>query len=88
MSREKPTNSTNFEFQSNIMTKYSTEQIGLQALWWDSRARQSALSRDDSARKRRNQKKKTEENFLIDAFQFARQLFLDSGSGPLTAQIE
>ncbi|GFO02607.1 reverse transcriptase [Plakobranchus ocellatus] len=57
------------------------EQTGLQAQWRELKARHSALSRAESAGKRRNQKKKTRENFFKDPFQFARQLFQQKRPG-------
>ena len=50
--------------------------------------RHSALSRAESARKRRSQKKKNQERFYKDPFQFARQLFQQPKSGSLSVQKE
>ncbi|GFO05651.1 reverse transcriptase [Plakobranchus ocellatus] len=60
----------------------------LQALWRDLKARHSALSRAESTRNRRSQKKKTQENFFKDPFQFASQLYQQPRSSTLTAQKE
>ena len=54
---------------------------GLHELWRGLKARHSALSRAESARKRRSQKKKNQERFYKDPFQFARQLFQQPRSG-------
>ncbi|GFO26768.1 reverse transcriptase [Plakobranchus ocellatus] len=62
------------------------EQICLEALWRDLKAKHSALSRAESASKRRNQKKKTRENFFKDPFKFARQLFQQPRAGAFTVQ--
>ncbi|GFO37480.1 polyprotein [Plakobranchus ocellatus] len=47
-----------------------------------------ALSRAESARKKRSQKRKNQERFIRDPFQFARQLFQQSKSGTLTVDRE
>ncbi|GFO34505.1 LOW QUALITY PROTEIN: polyprotein [Plakobranchus ocellatus] len=48
---------------------------GLLVIWRQLKARHSALSRAESARKKRSQKRKNQERFIRDPFQFARQLF-------------
>ncbi|GFO10129.1 polyprotein [Plakobranchus ocellatus] len=52
------------------------------------KARHSALSRAESARKKRSQKWKNQERFIRGAFQFARQLFQQPKSGSLTVNRE
>ncbi|GFN97771.1 reverse transcriptase [Plakobranchus ocellatus] len=64
------------------------ERTGLRALWRDLKAKQSVLSRAESARKRRSQKKRTPEYFFKDPFQIVRHLFQQSRSDTLTAQKE
>ena len=64
------------------------EKNGLQELWRCLKARHSALSRAESTRKRRSPKKKNQERFYKDPFQFARQLFQQPRSGSLSVQKE
>ncbi|GFO47902.1 reverse transcriptase [Plakobranchus ocellatus] len=52
------------------------------------KARHSALSTPESARKKRSQKRKNQERFIRDQFQFARQLFQQPKSGTLTVDRE
>ncbi|GFN82186.1 polyprotein [Plakobranchus ocellatus] len=54
----------------------------------DLKARHSALSRTESARKKRSQKRKNQERFIRDPFQFARQLFQQSKSETFTVDRE
>ena len=62
------------------------EKSGLQELRRGLKARYSALSRAESAWKRQSQKKKNEEGFYKDPFQFARQLFQQPRSLSLSVQ--
>ncbi|GFN84981.1 reverse transcriptase [Plakobranchus ocellatus] len=48
----------------------------------------TTLSRAESARKKRSQKRKNQERFIRDPFQFARQLFQQPKSGTLTVDRE
>ena len=64
------------------------EKNRLQELWRGLKARHSALSRVESARKRRSLKEKNQERFYKDPFQFARQLFHQPRSGSLSVQKE
>ncbi|GFR86103.1 ATP synthase mitochondrial F1 complex assembly factor 1 [Elysia marginata] len=66
----------------------SEEKKGLQEIWQHLKARHSALSRAESARKKRSQKRKNQERFLRDPFQFARKLFQQPKSGTLAASGE
>ncbi|GFN94967.1 reverse transcriptase [Plakobranchus ocellatus] len=52
------------------------------------KARHSALSRAESARKKRSQKRKSQVRFIRDPFQFARQLFQQPKSAILTLDRE
>ncbi|GFN82174.1 reverse transcriptase [Plakobranchus ocellatus] len=52
------------------------------------KARHSALSRTESARKKRSQKRKNQERFIRDPFQFARQFLQQPKSGTLTVERE
>ncbi|GFN86014.1 reverse transcriptase [Plakobranchus ocellatus] len=49
------------------------EQTGLQALWRDLKARHSALSRAESARKRRNQRISSKTRFSSPGSRFNNQ---------------
>ena len=62
------------------------EKRGWQELWRGLKARHSALSRIRS--KRRSEKKKNQDRFYKDPFQFARQLFQQPRSGSLSVQKE
>ena len=64
------------------------EKNGLRELWRGLKARHPALSRAESARKRRSQKKKNQKRFYKDPFQFARQLFQQPRSDSLSVQKE
>lgn len=61
-----------------------TEKAGLQKLWEELRTRHSALSRAESLRKRKRNKRKTQDRFFQDPYQFARKLFEQPKSGILT----
>ncbi|GFO06373.1 polyprotein [Plakobranchus ocellatus] len=61
---------------------------GLLVIWRQLKARYSALSRAESARKKRSQKRKNQERFIRDTFHFARQLFQQPKSGTLTVDRE
>ena len=52
------------------------------------KAKYSALSREETARKRRSHKKKNQERFFKDPYQFALQIFQQPRSGSLSAQKE
>ncbi|GFS04726.1 reverse transcriptase [Elysia marginata] len=62
----------------------SEEKKGIQEIWQHLKARHSALSRAESARKKRSQKRKTQERFLRDPF----QLFQQPKSGTLAVSRE
>ncbi|GFO15725.1 polyprotein [Plakobranchus ocellatus] len=64
------------------------ETNGLLVIWRQLKARHSAFSRAESARKKRSHKRKNQECFIRDPFQFARQLFRQPKSGTLTADRE
>ncbi|GFO34064.1 reverse transcriptase [Plakobranchus ocellatus] len=66
----------------------SEEMNGLLVIWRQLKARHSLLSRAESARKKGSQKKKNQERFIRDPFQFARQLFQKPKSGTLTVERE
>ncbi|GFO38405.1 polyprotein [Plakobranchus ocellatus] len=61
---------------------------GLLVIWRQLKARHSALSRAESARKKRSQKRKNQESFIRDPFQFARQLFQQPKPGTLIVERE
>ena len=67
-----------------MKTALPAEKQGLEKLWKDLKAKHIALSKAESARKRRSKKKKTQERFFRDPFQFARTLFEQPKSGTLT----
>ncbi|GFR79771.1 polyprotein [Elysia marginata] len=58
----------------------------ISSTWQLLKARQSTLSRAESARKKRSQQRKNQERFLIDPF--ARQLFQQPKSGILVVSRE
>eukprot|EP00745_Piridium_sociabile_P006709 TRINITY_DN14328_c0_g1_i1.p3 TRINITY_DN14328_c0_g1~~TRINITY_DN14328_c0_g1_i1.p3 ORF type:complete len:116 (+),score=27.67 TRINITY_DN14328_c0_g1_i1:233-580(+) len=60
------------------------EKQGLEKLWKDLKAKHSALSKAESARKRRSKKKKTQDCFFRDPFQLARTLLEQPKSGTIT----
>ena len=64
------------------------EKSGLQELWRGLKARHLVLSRAESSRKRRSQKKNNQERFYKDPFQSAIQLFKQSRSGSFSVQKE
>ena len=64
------------------------EKEGLERLWRDLKAKHNALSKAESARKKRSKRKKTQESFYRDPFQFARKLFEQPKSGSLTVDKE
>ncbi|GFN87087.1 reverse transcriptase [Plakobranchus ocellatus] len=74
------------KLKKQIRAASSEETNGLLAIWRELKARHSALSRAESARKKRSQKRKNQERFIRDPFQFARQLFQQPKSGTLTVE--
>ena len=74
--------------KKQMKTANNDEKKGLQEIWQHLKARHSALSRAESARKKRSQKRKNQERFLRDPFQFARQLFQQPKSGTLAVRRE
>ncbi|GFO39075.1 polyprotein [Plakobranchus ocellatus] len=74
--------------KKQIRAASSEETNGLLVIWRQLKARHSALSRAESARKKRSQKRKNQERFIRDPFQFARQLFQQPKSGTLTVERE
>ncbi|GFN86922.1 polyprotein [Plakobranchus ocellatus] len=68
----------------------SEETNGLLVIWRQLKlkARHSALSRSESARKKHSQKRKNQERSIWDPFQFARQFFQQPKSGTLTVDRE
>ena len=64
------------------------EKHGLEKLWKDLKAKHSALGKAESARKRKSKRKKTQENFFREPFQFARSLFEQPKSGTLKVEKE
>ena len=64
------------------------ERRGLQVIWRDLKARHSALSRAESNRKKRSQRKRNQDRFFRGPFQYARQLFEQPKSGSLSVQKE
>ena len=82
--------------KKQIKTAIGEEKIGLHELWRGLKAGYSALSREETATKRRSHKKKNQERFFEDPYQFARkcesldsrQLFQQPRSGLLSAQKE
>ncbi|GFO42667.1 reverse transcriptase [Plakobranchus ocellatus] len=72
------------KLKKQIKASSSEETNGLLVIWRQLKARHSALSRARSARKKRSQKRKNQERFTRDPFQFARQLFQQLKSGTLT----
>ncbi|GFR85033.1 reverse transcriptase [Elysia marginata] len=74
--------------KKQILVANSEEKKGLQEIWQHLKARHSALSRAESARKKHSQKRKNQERFLRDPFQFARQLFQQPKSGTLAVSRE
>ncbi|GFO35898.1 reverse transcriptase [Plakobranchus ocellatus] len=63
------------KLKKQIRATSSEETNGLLVIWRQLKARHSALSSAESARKKRSQKRKNQERFIRDPFQFARQLF-------------
>ncbi|GFN88310.1 reverse transcriptase [Plakobranchus ocellatus] len=76
------------KLKKQIRAASSVETNGLLVIWRQLKARHSALSRAEPARKKRSQKRKNQERFIRDPFQFARQLFLQLKSGTLTVDRE
>ncbi|GFN84934.1 reverse transcriptase [Plakobranchus ocellatus] len=76
------------KLKKQIRAASSEETNGLLAIWRQLKARHSALSRTESARKKRSQMRKNQERFIRDPFQFARQLFQQPKSGTLTVERE
>ena len=69
-----------------MKTATTEEQIGLKSIWRDLQARHTALSRAESARKKRSLKKKKLDQFFQDPFNFARKLFEQPKSGSLVTE--
>ncbi|GFO33247.1 prominin-1-a-like [Plakobranchus ocellatus] len=76
------------KLKKQLRAASSEETNGLLVIWRQLKARHSALSRAESARKKRSQKRKNQERFIRDPFQFARQLFQQPKSGTLTVERE
>ncbi|GFN85989.1 reverse transcriptase [Plakobranchus ocellatus] len=76
------------KLKKQIRAASSEETNGLLVIWRQLKARHSALSRAESARKKRSQKRKNQERFIRDPFQFARQLLQQRKSGTLTVDRE
>ncbi|GFN80460.1 reverse transcriptase [Plakobranchus ocellatus] len=76
------------KLKKQIRAASSEETNGLLVIWRQLKARHSALSRAESARKKRSQKRKNQERFIRDPFQFARQLFQQPKTGTLTVERE
>ncbi|GFN81899.1 reverse transcriptase [Plakobranchus ocellatus] len=76
------------KLKKHIRAASSEETNGLLVIWRQLKARHSALSRAESARKKRSQKRKIQGCFIRDPFQFARQLFQQPKSGTLTVERE
>ncbi|GFO33352.1 polyprotein [Plakobranchus ocellatus] len=76
------------KLKKQIRAASSEEANGLLVIWRQLKARHSALSRAESARKKRSRKRKNQERFIRDPFQFARQLFQQPKSGTLTVDRE
>ena len=64
------------------------EKEGLEKLWKDLKAKHTALSKAESARKRKSKRKKTQDKFFGEPFQFARSLFKQPKSGTLNIDKE
>ena len=86
--RWKPYESRRKKLRKQMKSATEEEKNGLQELWRGLKTRHSALSRAESARKRRSQKKKNQECFYQEPFQFARQLFQHPRSGSLSVEKE
>ncbi|GFN87643.1 reverse transcriptase, partial [Plakobranchus ocellatus] len=76
------------KLKKQIKAASSEETNGLLVIWRQLKARHSALSRGESARKKRSQTRKNQIRFIRDPFQFARQLFQQHKSGTLTVDRE
>ncbi|GFO23739.1 reverse transcriptase [Plakobranchus ocellatus] len=76
------------KLKKQIRAASSEETNGLLVIWCQLKARHTALSRAESARKKRSQKRKNQERFIRDPFQFARQLFQQPKSGTVTVERE
>ncbi|GFO20051.1 reverse transcriptase [Plakobranchus ocellatus] len=63
------------KLKKQIKSESIEETNGLLVIWRQLKTRHSALSRAESARKKCSQKRKNQERFIRDPFQFARQLF-------------
>ncbi|GFO14906.1 reverse transcriptase [Plakobranchus ocellatus] len=72
------------KLKKQIRAANSEKTNGLLVIWRQLKARHSALSRAESVRKKRSQKKKNQERFVRYPFKFARQLFQQPKSGTLT----
>ncbi|GFN94043.1 reverse transcriptase [Plakobranchus ocellatus] len=60
------------KLKKQIRAASSEEMNGPLVIWRQLKARHSALSRAESAREKRSQKRKNQERFIRDPFQFAR----------------
>ncbi|GFO08995.1 reverse transcriptase [Plakobranchus ocellatus] len=76
------------KLKKQIRAASSEETNGLLVIWRQVKARHSALSRAESDRKKRSQKRKNQEHFIRDPFQFARQLFQQPKYGTLRVDRE
>ncbi|GFO06763.1 reverse transcriptase [Plakobranchus ocellatus] len=76
------------KLKKQIRAASSEETNGLLVIWRQLKAKHSALSRAESARKKRIQKRKNQERFIKESFQFARQLFQQPRSKTLTLDRE
>ena len=76
------------DLKKQIQSSTEEEKRGLHELRRGLTTRHSALSKAEAARKRRSHKKKNQESFFKDPYQFARQLFQQPRSGSLSAQKE
>ena len=64
------------------------EKAGLKVLWEELKSRHSALSKAEALRRKRSKRKKTQDRFFRDPFQFARTLFEQPKSGTLSVEKE
>ena len=72
------------KLKKRMKTASEFEKQGLLELWKDLKAKHNALSKVESARRRKSKKKKTQDRFFKDPFDFARKLFEQPKSGTLT----
>ena len=74
--------------RKQIKAASEAERQGLEQIWQDLKIKHSALSKAESARKKKSKRKKLQDRFFKGPFAFARGLFQQPKSGTLSVEKE